>query len=361
MAAIHSFPDDDTIQAALRHLRNGECVALPSESTYELVGSAMSDRVVETLARFATSTALPAILVTDDADLAGWVPGLGVEVRRAFRKLGPGPITSQAEMGLVESASSRLPMAAQDLLIRDGRLAIRRPDHAIYPELRAVGEPLIAVPIDGAVDAASAARIVGESAAAIVDGGEAPIGRTPSVVQTNGRRCQLTHVGGLLREELDELSRCRIVFICTGNTCRSPLAKGICERMLADRLGCEPAQLAEHGYSVHSAGLAASSGMPASLEAVVVAQEYRADLSTHQSAMATIELLLWADFIFAMTAGHWHMLQSILADAMTLPRMLSPRHEDIADPIGGSPVDYRTCAQQIAACLAEHLNELIEA
>ena len=358
MAAILSFPGNDTIQAALRHLQNGECVALPSESTYELVGSAMSERVVETLARFASPTALPAILIMDDDEIGDCVPNLRSEGLRVYRKLGPGPMTLQVESA---SAPSILPAAAQGLLMRDGRLAIRRPAHAIYAELLSVGEPLIAVPLEGAVDAASTARIVGEHVAAIVDGGPSQIGRTPSIVQTNGRRCHLTHVGGLLPEELDELSRCRIVFICTGNTCRSPLAKVLCERMLADRLGCEPTELAQHGYSVHSAGLAASNGSPASSEAVLAAAEYRADLSTHQSAMATIELLLWADFIFAMTQGHWYTLQSIAVDELTPPRMLSPRHEDIADPIGGSPAEYRTCALQIAECLTAHLNELIEA
>lgn len=358
MASILSFPGDDSIQAALRHIANGDCVVLPSESTYELVGSAFSDSAVRAIARFASPTALAAILISEDDEVAECVPGLHGEGLRVYRKLGPGPITLQVES---TSAPSVLPVAAQNLLLRDGRLAIRRPAHAVYAELHGVEEPLIAVPLDGAVDVESATRIVGGNAVAIVAGGETQFGRTPSIVQTRGRRCQMTHVGGLLPEEMAELARCRIVFICTGNTCRSPLARVLCERMLADRLACEPAQLAEHGYSVHSAGLAASDGSPASSEAVLVAAEYGVDLSAHVSAMATIELLLWADFIFTMTSGHLYTLQNIPVNEMAPPRMLSPRQEDIVDPIGGSLVNYRTCAQQISECLAEHLNELIEA
>ncbi len=313
---------------------------------------------METLARFAAPTALPAVVLGEDAIIADWVPGLRGEGLRVFRKLGPGPMTLHAETA---TPPPGLSAAAQSTVLRDGRLAVRIPAHPIFAELHAFGEPLIAVPIENAVDAATTARIVGEAAAAIVDGGETKFGRTPSIVQTNGRRCQLTHVGGLLGEELAEFARCRILFVCTGNTCRSPLAKGICERMLADRLGCEPAELARHGFSIYSAGLAAYNGSPASSEAVVVANEFRADLSMHLSAMVTAELLLWADFIFAMTAGHLYSLQGIPLDTMPRPRMLSPRHEDITDPIGGSMLEYRTCARQIADCLAEHLEELIEA
>ena len=59
---------------------------------------------------------------------------------------------------------------------------------------------------------------------------------------------------------LREQSSCLIVFICTGNTCRSPLAEALCKKRLSDRLGCGVEELPGHGFSVVSAGLAASMG-----------------------------------------------------------------------------------------------------
>jgi protein-tyrosine phosphatase len=101
-------------------------------------------------------------------------------------------------------------------------------------------------------------------------------------------------------------------------------------------------------------------GTDASPDAATVAADYGADLARHKSRMVTMEMLMWADHLFGMTAGHCYTLESILVEGMTLPRMLSPHMEDIADPIGGAVADYRTCAHQIHACLQARLPEFLE-
>ena len=102
-------------------------------------------------------------------------------------------------------------------------------------------------------------------------------------------------------------------------------------------------------------------GAPASPDAVTVIANMGGDLSQHQSGMITMEMLVWADYVFGMTAGHCYTLESLWAEGMTPPRLLSPAHEEIADPIGGELADYRTCAAQILACLQARLPELLEA
>ena len=81
-----------------------------------------------------------------------------------------------------------------------------------------------------------------------------------------------------------------ILFVCTGNTCRSPLAEALFKKQLADRLGCGVGDLAGKGFFVHSAGLAAMMGGPAAAEAVAVAASYGADLSHHASRPLSEEL-----------------------------------------------------------------------
>ncbi|MEQ9068753.1 MAG: hypothetical protein RLO18_18610, partial [Gimesia chilikensis] len=58
------------------------------------------------------------------------------------------------------------------------------------------------------------------------------------------------------------------LFVCTGNTCRSPMAEGLFRKLLSDKLGCQEDELSDRGYIVASAGLAAAMGAPPSPEGV---------------------------------------------------------------------------------------------
>ncbi len=149
-----------------------------------------------------------------------------------------------------------------------------------------------------------------------------------------------------LRQQL----ACLIIFVCTGNTCRSPLAEVLCKKLLADRLACTPEELPGHGFCVFSAGLAAMIGCGAATEAIDVARTLGADLSGHQSRLLTRELAAQADYLVAMTHSQELILTSCFADLGATPRLLSPAGEDIADPIGcDRPVYEQCCASDLAA------------
>jgi protein-tyrosine-phosphatase len=156
-------------------------------------------------------------------------------------------------------------------------------------------------------------------------------------------------------QDLRHMTACRILFVCTGNTCRSPLAEALCTKLLAERLGCAPEALPERGYEIGSAGLAAYPGNPASVEAVDVARELGADLSRHQSRPLTAALLLQADHLIAMTRSHLDALTIYNVPGGATPRLLSAEAADIPDPIGGSADIYRDCARQIL----HHLEALL--
>jgi protein-tyrosine phosphatase len=140
---------------------------------------------------------------------------------------------------------------------------------------------------------------------------------------------------------------CLIVFVCTGNTCRSPLAEALFKKRLADELGCTAEELSGRGYHVVSAGVAALEGEPAAAEAVEVARAYGADLTAHQSQMLFPELAAQADFLVAMTHAHLQTLAEWFPETQGVPRLLNPQGEDLADPIGMGPDVYEECARQI--------------
>lgn len=141
-----------------------------------------------------------------------------------------------------------------------------------------------------------------------------------------------------------------ILFVCTGNTCRSPLAESLCRSKLAAALGCPPEDLEAKGFLVASAGVMAYPGDPATPEAVLVAGEAGADLGGHRSRPLIPEMLERATDVFAMTEMHLMALLSVPRAVGPEPKLLC-ENEDLPDPIGGDLDEYRACARVIAVQL----------
>lgn len=125
-----------------------------------------------------------------------------------------------------------------------------------------------------------------------------------------------------------------ILCVCTGNTCRSPIAAAL----LADRAARRGLPL-----TVYSAGLAACVGDPATDHAVAVLAERGIDLSAHRSAPLTRYACDAADKIAVMTASH---RDALLAAGVAADKICVL---DVPDPFGGDRAVYRACADRIAA------------
>lgn len=134
-----------------------------------------------------------------------------------------------------------------------------------------------------------------------------------------------------------------ITFICTGNTCRSAMAEGICKRMLADRK--------INNIICRSCGLAAFAGDNASPNAVVAARELGADITAHRSTPINRYLLEETDVAVCMTHRHRAALMSVNPKC----RILVPNPE-VPDPYGGNIEDYRGCA----AALSTYIERLLD-
>ena len=140
-----------------------------------------------------------------------------------------------------------------------------------------------------------------------------------------------------------------ILFICTGNLCRSPMAEGLFRRA-TDGLG---------EFRVLSAGIGAANDQPPTPHAVAAMRELGIDISRHRSRMLTADLAGQADYIFGMTRSHVDTIALLYPEAeektfllREFDETLEPFEKDISDPIGSSYEVYVNCRNQIKQSIA---------
>lgn len=135
----------------------------------------------------------------------------------------------------------------------------------------------------------------------------------------------------------------RILFVCTGNTCRSALAEAIARKVAIER-GLTDVE-------IQSAGTSAWDGAPASDGALLVGMERGLDLSQHRAQMLTRELLRDTDIVLAMGPHHLERIEALGggARAFLLTDFASrgASNRPVNDPIGGELDVYRATADEL--------------
>ena len=344
------------------HLQAGGLVAFPTEGLYEVAAFGLAARALERLVELAGADEPLAVLLSDPGELPDWLPGISAVGKRLAKRGWPGPLSLLSGVGVERGLLRHLPGELHARLLRHGQLALRIPAHEAPRRIaRQLPGPLVMAPVHLA--AATLDPLLHKIATGdlALDAGPCLLGQPSTIVGLEGRRWQVQRPGAFPVEDIKQLAWCQILFVCTGNTCRSPLAAALFASMLAERLGCTSADLPARGYVIASAGLAAYPGEEASPEAVAVARDLGCDLSGHRSRPLSMELAASSDFLFAMTASHLRYLEGLEEAGGPRPRLLSPCGEDVLDPIGGPREIYEACARQLLGYLEEVLPELLEA
>jgi len=338
------------MERAVRELTAGKLVILPTDTGYHIAAYALHPEALATLGQLGCNEQA-VLAVRDVKDALRWAPGMSAAARRLGRRVWPGPVNLVIESPGTSEAQTGW-NAGQ------GTIRLRVPAHeAPLMTLGQLAGPLVLAPLPAGMGPEPTSAW-GMRASLVIADSPPTQQLVATVVQVRGDKWQVTQAGSITAEMLQELMLTLVLFVCTGNTCRSPMAEALCKKLLAERHGCKPEELDRHGILVFSAGLAAMMGMEASPEAVTVIRDLGGDLSGHHSQPLTAELLAHADHLFTMTQSHLRSLLPFCPEGGTQPRLLATDDRDIADPIGAEPEVYRECAGQILRYLQETLPQI---
>jgi L-threonylcarbamoyladenylate synthase len=327
----------------------GSAVVLPGDCGYvALINPAGPNAAIQLDALAEAGSAKPAVLTWGPDDPLGLGLKLPQGGRRLLSRGWPSPLV------VVVPGQPDWPadwsIEVQTKVCTEQMTRFRCPEHPLFDVITPAMEIPVLV-VDSLLSSAEEALdLLDDPTAVAISAGRISVGDKPTVVTLNSSRSYadwtITEEGLLSEEEVEKLTSRIIMFVCTGNTCRSPLAEALTKSVLAERLGCRIKELPSRGYWVVSAGISASSGSAASAESIEVATEFGSDLHEHESRAVNPQLLAAADDVIAMTRSHADTLAYRYPGVGPAPSLLCG-DEDLDDPIGAGLGVYRECARTI--------------
>jgi protein-tyrosine phosphatase len=356
----------DVIHRAVQALAEGRLVAFPTETVYGIGASACSVEAVERLVAIKdrTQRAPFALAIKSAEEATDFVPDLEPLARRLARRCWPGPVTLVVDNSQQDGLLRQLPERVRQVVSPNGTIGLRVPANDILLDvLRMLTGPIVLTSANRrgepeAVTGQEVQQALGDELALILDDGPCRYGQPSSVVRVHRNRMEVLREGVVAEGTLRRLSSVMVLLVCTGNTCRSPMAELLMRQRLAHHLGCKLEELEQRGVVVRSAGVAASPGCPPTAEAVAVMREHGLDLTRHEAQPLTEQLARHADVILTMTADHWHSIVGQWPSAADRTCMLLPDQIDVADPIGRAVDAYRHCAEQLKMGVEFHAERI---
>jgi protein-tyrosine phosphatase len=288
----------------------------------------------------------------------------GLLHKRVFARLAPGPVRFLVQKGPTEVTTILTEMGLpRGVVEHEGEFSVRIPDHPIAKEV--LEKAGVTVVMDrtsafGIGDGRTLPEDIDQQAqklgiAAVIDDGPTRLGKPSTAVRLTLDGGYEVLPGGLYDERYIRKKVERVVlFVCTGNTCRSPMAAAIAQDFLTRSKSPIPTR-------VMSAGVAALAGEPITPEAREALREMKIDAGNSRAHELTRDQVKDAEVIYGMTRAHVQAVLDVAPVAAGKVFTLDPEGNDVPDPIGGSAQEYRSTAQRLKQLVERRLTELLAA
>jgi tRNA threonylcarbamoyl adenosine modification protein (Sua5/YciO/YrdC/YwlC family) len=348
-------------------LASGGLVVFPTETVYGVGACATNPEAMARLREVkGRNGGKPfTVHIGSRSNVTRFVPELHGVGHRLTEKAWPGPLTLIFQVNNVEAAPviQETSVEHAPAMYYEGTIGIRCPDDRVAADvLNHAAVPIVAASANfagepAAVTAEEAIACLNGQVDFILDAGRTLYARASTVVRVNTDGYHILREGVLDERTIRRLTKTNFLVVCSGNTCRSPMAEGLLRHILAERIGCSEQELEERGFHVESAGISASYGLSPSPQAIEAMKARQIDISNHRSQPITLEQIHRADYIFAMTEAHLQGLSSFTAAARDRAKRID-EVGDIEDPIGADESVYAECAAQLEKAIRRRIEEV---
>ena len=340
--------DQSLVKEAARIISRGGIAAIPTETVYGLAGNEAGREKLYNLKGRAKDKPFTFAVADNDTVIDSYFSPLPPFAHRMINRWWPGPLT------IIYYST------------KDEKIGVRVPLHPVARSiLREVNAPvyLPSANLSGGQETHSAAEVEAVfdgDIDLIVDGGSVSYGKASTIVDLTRSPFLVVRHGAVSERDLvDSFIRKRIVFVCTGNTCRSPIAEYLLKKFITGEKS-----FAEDRYEIISRGLGAQEGAVMSSEsASILKQEDNINAHDFVSHKLDRQTILSSDLIFTMDDAQAEYILKMESTAdgrvFSLKKFLpSESEQDIPDPIGNSYEYYETVYNLIRQAVLELLNWL---